>query len=74
MTNTPVSTAEQIKAAVGSGVDVGVHTLIEKLVADLQGLKVDLALGTPGSELPTSDPAVAGALWNNSGVVTVSAG
>lgn len=24
--------------------------------------------------LPTSDPAVAGALWSNSGVVTVSAG
>lgn len=24
--------------------------------------------------LPTSDPAVAGALWNNAGVVTVSAG
>ncbi len=24
--------------------------------------------------LPTSDPAVAGALWSNSGVLTVSAG
>ena len=24
--------------------------------------------------LPTSDPAVAGQLWNNSGVLTVSAG
>lgn len=24
--------------------------------------------------LPTSDPSVAGALWSNSGVVTVSAG
>lgn len=24
--------------------------------------------------LPTSDPAVAGALWSNAGVVTVSAG
>jgi len=24
--------------------------------------------------LPTSDPAVAGALWSNTGVVTVSAG
>ncbi len=26
------------------------------------------------ASLPTSDPAVAGALWSNSGVVTVSAG
>jgi hypothetical protein len=26
------------------------------------------------SGLPTSDPTVAGALWSNSGVVTVSAG
>lgn len=26
------------------------------------------------SSLPTSDPAVAGQLWNNSGVLTVSAG
>ena len=27
-----------------------------------------------GAALPTSDPAVAGALWANVGVVTVSAG
>ena len=26
------------------------------------------------SDLPTSDPAVAGQLWSNAGVVTVSAG
>ena len=26
------------------------------------------------SDLPTSDPSVAGQLWSNSGVVTVSAG
>jgi len=26
------------------------------------------------SDLPTSNPSVAGQLWNNSGVVTVSAG
>jgi len=26
------------------------------------------------SDLPTSDPAVAGQLWSNSGVLTVSAG
>ena len=26
------------------------------------------------SDLPTSDPTVAGQLWNNSGVLTVSAG
>lgn len=27
-----------------------------------------------GASLPTTDPLIAGALWNNAGVVTVSAG
>lgn len=31
-------------------------------------------LGLTMQQLPTADPAVAGALWNNSGVVTTSAG
>jgi hypothetical protein len=42
------------------------------------GSAVDLTLSASGniimSGLPTSDPTVAGALWNNSGVLTVSAG
>ena len=35
-----------------------------------------LKLNTDGSNaaLPTSDPASAGALWSNAGIVTVSAG
>jgi len=38
------------------------------------GTKVyNLSVGV-GMTLPTSDPSVAGQLWNNSGVVTVSAG
>ena len=27
-----------------------------------------------GTALPTADPAIAGALWSNAGIVTVSAG
>jgi hypothetical protein len=35
---------------------------------DIQGSQVSM------EALPTADPHVAGRLWNNSGVVTVSAG
>lgn len=60
-------------------------TIINKAIADNQ--KVSLGtevkaiqdaqtgiLAGEGITLPTSDPSVAGSLWSNSGVVTVSAG
>lgn len=43
---------------------------------DADGNFVPIAMGAvvDGSALPTADPGVAGQLWNNAGVVTVSAG
>ena len=37
-------------------------------------LATKLATDGSNAELPTSDPVVAGALWSNVGIVTVSAG
>lgn len=61
----PVSTAQATAdAAIGTAAASDATT------------KANARMATDGSNaaLPTSDPAVAGALWNNLGVVTVSAG
>lgn len=46
----------------------------EFITASAQTTAIDAALANLLSALPTVDPAVAGDLWNNAGVLTVSAG
>lgn len=43
-------------------------------LGDTVVLSVDAAGNVLLTGLPTADPTVAGALWNNTGVLTVSAG
>lgn len=49
--------------------EVGANTPAPATVTDLTTSGTVILSG-----LPTSDPSVAGQLWNNSGVLTVSAG
>jgi hypothetical protein len=48
----------------------------DALIASQKATKtfVSAAIAAIGSGLPTADPAVAGALWNDAGTVKVSAG
>ena len=61
----------KIEALTGSSVEVDSGATL-----DVQnGSTCNLNTATVNmANLPTSDPSVAGRLWNNSGVVTVSAG
>jgi hypothetical protein len=79
-----VKTVDELLAALSTGASSD-NTIESSLIVDIidtfEDLKADttdtatlLAAGTAVIVLPDSDPAVVGALWNDSGTITVSAG
>ena len=57
----------------GSHTLISQKTFLTKGIYELNG-KTYYSMPPAFTSLPTSDPAIVGALWNNAGVVTVSAG
>jgi len=50
------------------------HILVKSVQNASDDTDIDLGSGSTGGSLPTSDPGVAGKLWNSSGTVKVSRG